>query len=217
MEAVNPFTPNFLIQASGPTKTPLQPAREGDRFDFTGFTCEVFRDGQESSPSAGYHAVKAKLGKHWALSLVVLAMFVAVQVPGTKKFNISPCRCVPAKKFRNFPHQDTPARSYSKFFFTGPSLVSPKWTKSSPWHRKCHYSSDLSCQMVSQEENRRGLLSTKQNICVLIKFSLTLSYWLFSADFIVGLLSLNLSFSLEALTVCMWLRVWCNLAFGRFL
>ena len=38
-----------------------------------------------------------------------------------KKFNIFPCRCVLARKnIRFFLYQDTPARSYSKFFLAGP-------------------------------------------------------------------------------------------------
>ena len=129
-------------------------------------------------------------------------MFVAVQDPSKKIQHFSLPVC-PGKKIRNFPHWYTPARSYSKLFRSGASLVLSKCANSSPWHRKYHSvprwellarkesTSDffdprnsrhtpnrpnLSCQMVSQEETRRGLLSTKQNICVLIKFSLTLSY-----------------------------------------
>ena len=42
--------------------------------------------------------------------------------------------CASKKKFRNFPCQDTPARSYSKFFLAGASCVSPESTNNS---QKC--------------------------------------------------------------------------------
>lgn len=45
----NPFTPNFLAQTSGPTKTPLQPIRQ-DKFDFSDFECQVFPVRQEAPP-----------------------------------------------------------------------------------------------------------------------------------------------------------------------
>ena len=79
------------------------------------------------------------------LLLVGLAMFVAVQDPGEKKFNSSFARGYWKEKIQIFSSSGHTGEELLQIPKSGASLVLPKCANSSAWQGKCNFNSSPGC------------------------------------------------------------------------